>query len=850
MKNNYPFDKIEAKWQQKWRDMKIFQHDQSQGEPFYCLMMYPYPSGALHMGHVVNYTIGDALVRHAIMQGKRVLSPMGWDSFGLPAENAAIRDGIPPKISTSKNIDKMREQMNRTGWGYDWRVEIATSHPGYFRWTQWIFLQFYRAGLALRAKAPVNWCPSCATVLANEQVHEGKCERCSNVVVQKDLQQWFFKMSAYAQRLLDDHQKLRGYWPERVIRMQQEWIGRSEGARLDFQVKSSGQTLSVFTTRPDTIYGVTFMAIAPEHPLVETVRGSKREQEVMQAVQRMRNQSKIDRTSEEAEKEGIFLGDYVINPFDGSEIPLWVTNYALMDYGTGAVMAVPAHDQRDFLFARKYGLPLKVVIQPQTTELDATTMQQAYVGDGIQVNSGPFDGIANQEAMRVITQHAKEHSYGDFTINYRLKDWLLSRQRYWGAPIPIIYCDTCGEVPVPEEDLPVLLPENVEFKAGGESPLARCAQFVATQCPKCKGPGKRETDTMDTFVDSSWYFLRYLSSRDETQAFDRELVKQWLPVHQYIGGIEHATMHLIYARFFTKVLYDLQLIDVDEPFAKLFCQGMLCKTAYRCPQHIWVAAENVDMETMTHKGCGQKVEAEMAKMSKTKLNGVSPDELLNEYGADVMRSAILFMGPPSQSIEYNGNAMVGIQRFINRVWDTVNQYASAGRDAAIPENIGKSGRALRRKSHQTLHKVTATFVPDFPFNTAIAQLHELLNAIREYKDVEAPVIREAMTILVTCLSPFAPHVCEELWEIMGNSTSVLQSGWPKYDAEAAREEQIEIVLQVNGKIRSKAQIPIDMNRQQLEQQAMADEKIQQSIVGKKVLKVIIVPNKIVNIVAK
>ncbi|RME04188.1 MAG: leucine--tRNA ligase, partial [Planctomycetota bacterium] len=693
----YNFKEIEKKWIEVWQEQKLFQWDPNR-PGVYCLTMYPYPSGTLHMGHVLNYTIGDVLVRYFLAQGKNVLSPMGWDSFGLPAENAAIKAKIPPKVFTKNNIERMREQIRRAGWGYDWSLELATSHPGYYRWTQWLFLQFYRKGLAFRKKAAVNWCPQCQTVLANEQVHQGSCERCGTEIEQKDLEQWFFRMSSYAQRLLDGHKKLKGKWPENVLKLQKDWIGRSEGARLDFRLEGSERKVSVFTTRPDTVYGVTFMSIAPEHPLVEELlEGNPRAEEIRRAIRKMRQQSKIERTSEESEKEGVFTGCYVINPFNGERVQLWVANYALMDYGTGAVMAVPAHDQRDFLFAKKYGIPLKVVIQPEGTELDVERMEEAYVGDGVMVNSPPFDGLGNREAMREITLYAKERGFGDFTVSYKLKDWLLSRQRYWGAPIPVIYCSACGIVPVPEEDLPVMLPEDVEFLPTGDSPLRRCEEWRRTSCPRCGGEAERETDTMDTFVDSSWYFLRYLSPRDEGRAFDRELLRRWMPVDLYIGGIEHATMHLVYARFFTMVLKDLGLVDVEEPFERLFCQGMICKTAYRCPEHIWVEegevdficlrcgevlADQVDLASQqrllckgcggevrgSHRGCGREVEAEMAKMSKTKRNGVSPDELFERYGADTVRVGIMRLGPVDQDLVFSESVMVGEHKFLQKVY--------------------------------------------------------------------------------------------------------------------------------------------------------------------------------------
>ncbi|NQT87428.1 leucine--tRNA ligase, partial [bacterium] len=738
-RNSYPFAEIELKWQAHWNDSGLFRCDvaDTSKPTYYCLTMYPYPSGVLHMGHVINYSIGDALARFHLMKGENVLSPMGWDSFGLPAENAAIKAEADPAQWTTQNIDRMRAQMSRAGWGYDWEREIATSHPGYYKWTQWCFLQFYKAGLALKKTAPVNWCESCGTVLANEQVHDGGCERCGSVVDQRDLEQWFFAMSRYAQRLLDGHEKLQGSWPDRVLKMQQQWIGRSEGSRLDFTLDApgaaiDGDVLPVFTTRPDTTYGVTFMALAPEHPHVDVLLANHADREALhEAVRRMRNVSAIERTSEDSEKEGIPTGAYVLNPFDGSRAEIWVTNYALMDYGTGAVMAVPAHDQRDFLFARKYGIPIKVVIQPEGIDLDPEAMTEAYIEDGLQVNSGPFDGMPNRDAIRAMTQHLAEKGAGDFTIHYRLRDWLISRQRYWGAPIPIIHCPACGEVPVPEADLPVLLPSGVEFSPSGESPLKTCDAFAHTACPACGGPARRETDTMDTFVDSSWYFLRYLTPRVEDKAFDRDTCKAWMPVDQYVGGIEHATMHLIYARVFTMVLSDLGLIDFEEPFKRLFCQGMVCNTAYKADyyvlasdrqpvaaadiqkrpdgtlalaadgapvalERVWCPIDDVDTENLVRKSDGHPVTAEMTKMSKSKHNGVAPDALFDRYGADTVHTYILFVGPADQDIEYNDQGVVGVHRFLNRFWDAIVEGPGegAGDEAA--------SKAVRRKAHQTL----------------------------------------------------------------------------------------------------------------------------------------------------
>ena len=896
-KASYPFAEIEAKWQRFWHETGLFRCDTSDTSrpPYYVLTMYPYPSGALHMGHVICYSIGDSVVRYHLMRGENVLTPMGWDSFGLPAENAAIAARVPPAASAKRNIDKMRQQMIRAGWGYDWTREVACSHPGYYKWTQWLFLQFYKAGLAFKKMAPVNWCPSCKTVLANEQVHDSGCERCGTPVEQRDLEQWFFAMSRYAQRLLDGHAKLAGKWPDSVLKMQQEWIGRSEGARLDFTLSApgtplDGQGMPVFTTRPDTTYGVTFMAIAPEHPHVEKLLANNpRRAELLDVVKRLRMQSAIERTSEESKKEGIPTGHYVVNPFDASKAEIWVTNYALMHYGTGAVMGVPAHDQRDFLFAREYGIPIKVVIQPEGETLDPDTMPAAYIDPGVQVNSGPFDGMPNEEAKRAMTQYAKDHGVGDFTVSYRLRDWLLSRQRYWGAPIPIVYCDTCGEVPVPEDQLPVELPPNVEFKPTGESPLARCAEFVNATCPKCGGPARRETDTMDTFVDSSWYFLRYVTPRKDDGAFDRALCDAWLPVHQYVGGHEHATMHLIYARFFTMVLHDLGLLAFDEPFERLFCQGMVCAPAYRADCHClkgtkepvpeeqvskhgdgtatrtsdgapvvldrqWLRPAEVDIEGLVRKSDGWPVRVEMAKMSKSKFNGVSPDELFEKSGADAVHSYILFVGPADQDVVYTDEGVIGIHRFLNRFWDAVTGWAERLRDVAQPPSAAQpsdpDSRALRRKAHQILKRVTDAFEPPFRFNTAIAGIMELTNELRDRaeKAGHPGAVKEALSLAVQCLAPFAPHICEELWGRLGGAPSIFRNPWPTYDAEAAKEEEIEVPVQVNGKLRSKVLVPAGVEAAALEAAALADERVKGLIAGKTVRRVVVVPGRLVNIV--
>jgi len=851
---------IETKWQQYWEDSALFRAaDNDAREPFYLLMMFPYPSGTLHMGHVINYTIGDIVARYQLMCGRNVMHPIGWDALGLPAENAAIRTGTPPQQFTRRNIDKMRAQMKAAGWGFDWARECSTAHPDYYKWTQWLFLQFFNHGLATRKPGTVNWCERCQTVLANEQVSDGACERCGEVVDKRDMVQWYFKMSQYAQRLLDDHAKIRDGWPERVLKMQENWIGRSEGARVDFTLVAPGckldQTpLSVFTTRPDTLWGVTFMSLAPEHPLVaELVAGTAGEAAVMAAVKRMRNQSAIQRTDESSLKEGIFTGRYVRNPVNGEEVPLWVANFALMDYGTGAVMSVPAHDRRDFAFAQTYGLPIRVVIQNQSQSLDAATMTDAYVDNGGMVNSGAFDGRNNREAMHDIIEYLGAHGYGAGTVNYRLRDWLISRQRYWGVPIPIIHCPDCGMVPVPAAELPVRLPENIDMKPKGKSPLAACEAFVNTTCPSCGGAARRETDTMDTFVDSSWYFLRYCSPRHDAAAWDPQAVQKWMSVDQYVGGIEHATMHLIYARFFMKVLYDLGLVSIDEPFARLFCQGMVCMDAYRCPEHGWVAVADVDTATRTHRDCGASVSCEMSKMSKTKLNTASPDEVLRDYGADTMHLAIVSDTPPDQDNIYSEENVRGAHRFIRSLYELAcNRLATIG--GVAPYNgdgsdLAEIDKDLRRSAHTAIEKITRSM--QFRFNTAIAEIRVLTTAIRKAEGARPDVIREALGILLQLAAPFIPHVCEELWRAAGNSDSIFRSRWPTVDTTALVTDTIEVPVQINGKRRALLQVPATADSQALEAAALADATVQRYVADQVIHKIIVVGGgKLVNIVVK
>ena len=847
----YASSVVEPKWQAYWEDMGLFEARRDPSKPkYYCLMMYPYPSGALHMGHVMNYTIGDVLVRYHLMKGHNVFSPMGWDSFGLPAENAAIKVGIHPQVSIRGNIDTMRAQIRRAGWGYDWSRELATSDPEYYRWTQWLFLKFFHNGLAERKRAPVNWCEPCHTVLANEQVHSGCCERCGAPVAQRDLEQWFFSMSKYAQRLLDNHQKLDG-WPERVIKMQQDWVGRSEGAQVDFTIAETGETLSCFTTRPDTLWGVTFMCMAPEHPMIEgLVKGRPQEAEVLAAVREMRTQGTAEREAAETEKVGVFTGCHVVNPVNGEKVPLWVANFAVMTYGTGAVMSVPAHDQRDFEFAKKYGLPIQVVIQPADTALDPAAMTAAYEHDGVQVNSGPFDGRPNREAIPDIAKHLEQIGKGGPAVSYRLRDWLLSRQRYWGAPIPIVYCDACGAVPVPEEDLPVLLPKDVEFMPTGESPLARCEAFVNTPCPACGKPAKRETDTMDTFVDSAWYFLRYCSPRDSFQAFDPKDVAYWMPVDQYVGGIEHATMHLIYCRFFTQVMHDLGLLPFDEPATKLFCQGMVCKVAHYCAKCKWVSEDDV------HDGrcqiCGGAVTSEVTKMSKSKLNTVSPDEIMANLGADAMRLYVLSDTPPDRNQVWNEDGLHGAHRTLGRLWSTVqdglDKVAGAEPYAGSAAGLDEPSAALYRKVHETIKRVTENIEGEMHFNTAISAVIELMNETRARADAQPGVLRAVLEAMVVLLSPIVPHMAEELWQDLGHEPTIFHEPWPTWDESALAEDMVELAVQINSKVRGRIQVPADASPQAIEQAALAADAVQKHLAGRAPKKVIVVPGRLVNVV--
>lgn len=819
---------IEAKWQKYWEENKTFKVEMDKDKPkSYVLEMFPYPSGNLHMGHVRNYSIGDVIARFRTMKGFNVLHPMGWDSFGMPAENAAIKHNIPPKKWTLENIANMTRQLKALGLSYDWDREVTTCKEDYYKWTQCFFELFYKRGLAVKKESAVNWCDTCNTVLANEQVIDGKCWRCDHEVVKKDLSQWFFKITDYADELLKDLDLLPG-WPERVKTMQHNWIGRSEGLEFSFEIPALNDTVAVYTTRPDTAYGVTFMALAAEHPLIKKIcENNPKADEINAFCERVRNQSEIERTSSESEKEGVFTGVYCINPFTGRKVEIWVTNYVLYDYGTGAVMGVPTGDQRDWMFADKYGIEKIVTICPVGKELKLEEMTCAYEEkEGMLVNSGEFTGMEMHKAMSAIMDKAEAEGFGKRRVNYRLRDWLISRQRYWGAPIPIIYCPHCGEVLVPEDQLPVRLPEDVSFNAGAKSPLATSEEFVHCKCPKCGADATRETDTMDTFLCSSWYYLRYTDAHNDKMPFDKELNNYWGPVDQYIGGIEHAILHLLYSRFFVKVLRDAGLVDYDEPFSNLLTQGMVIKDG--------------------------------AKMSKSLGNVVSPEEILSKYGADTARLFILFAAPPERELEWSDQGVEGSFRFLNRIWRIVQAFEAVLAQKVTEydhSNLSEADKDLRRVLHSSIKKVTNDIETRFNFNTAISTMMELVNALYAYKEAakepNAGLVYEAISDLIKMMSPFVPHITEELWRgAIDANSSVHEQSWPECDEEALKVDNVEIVLQVNGKVRGRLTVPAEATKEELEKIAMADANVQAHIGDATVRKVICVPGRLVNIVAK
>ncbi|MCX7927179.1 MAG: leucine--tRNA ligase [Candidatus Omnitrophica bacterium] len=795
----YNFKEIEQKWQAYWRKNHTFKAGFQKRKKFYCLEMFPYPSGKIHMGHVRNYTIGDVYSRYKWMCGFEVLHPMGFDAFGQPAENAAIKNKTKPDVWTHRCIAEMERELSGMGFSYDWDREISTCEPEYYRWNQWIFLKMFERGLAYKKASPVNWCPSCATTLANEEVIDGGCWRCHTQVIQKELEQWYLKITDYKERLLEDLSEL-DHWPERVITMQANWIGKSQGVEIYFKEKSTGTIIPVFTTRPDTIFGATYVVLAPEHPLVEKlIAGRPEEKTVRQFINKVTQESKIQRTSTAVKKEGVFTGTYAINPVNNEEVPIWIADYVLMEYGTGAIMAVPTHDQRDFLFAKEHNLPMRIVIQnPMQPHLRVEEMTQAYEGDGVQINSGQFNGLPNQQAKKVIAEWMEQKGIGKIKTFWRLRDWLISRQRYWGTPIPIIYCDKCGIVPVPYQDLPVVLPKEAPFTGEGGSPLSKVKEFVETTCPRCQQKARRETDTMATFFDSSWYFLRFCSPKAENLPFEPLEAKYWMPVDQYIGGIEHAILHLLYSRFFTKFFKDLGMVDFNEPFKCLLTQGMVLKD-------------------------GQV-------MSKSKGNIVDPDSMIEKYGADALRLFILFAAPPEAELEWDDRGMEGAYRFLNRVW-------------RIQDNLKeKANEVVLRQLHKTIKKVSEDY-ESFKFNTAIAAMMELVNTIYLYG-----ADKKVFETVVLLLAPIAPHMCEELWQILGHKDSLAKEKWPQYDPAWLVEKTVTIVVQVNGKVRSRLEAPVDCSESELKEAVLGDEKLKPWLSTGPIKKFVVVPNKIINIV--
>lgn len=822
MIEKYNFTEIEKKWQKKWEQEKPFKVTEDKTkEKYYVLEMFPYPSGKLHMGHVRNYSIGDVIARFKKMKGFNVLHPMGYDAFGLPAENAAIKNNAEPAKWTWGNIDEMNRQLRELGFSYDWDREVATAHPDYYKWMQWIFIQFYKKGLAYKKENPVNWCPSCQTVLANEQVVDGCCERCGTSVGKKNLSQWYFKITDYADRLLENLDTLTG-WPDKVKTMQKNWIGKSNGAEVDFKIKDYDETLTVFTTRVDTIYGTTFMVLAPEYPTVlDMVKDTEYEAPVKEYIERCAHMNEIERTSTTNEKTGVFIGKYAINPFTGKTMPIYISDYVLMGYGTGAVMGVPAHDQRDFDFATKFGIEIIPVIDPQDPEVDVNNLKEACAAEGILINSGEFSGMNNKEAINKIADIAAERGIGKKTVNYRLRDWLISRQRYWGTPIPMIYCEDCGWVPEKEENLPVLLPTDVEFTGKGESPLTTSKTFRDTVCPVCGKPAKREIDTMDTFLDSSWYFLRYCDARNSEKAFDKEKVDYWMNVDQYIGGVEHAILHLMYARFFQMALYDLGYVSQEEPFKNLLTQGMVIKDG--------------------------------AKMSKSLGNVVSPAEIIEKYGADTARLFILFAAPPERELDWSDKGVEGSYRFLNRVYRMVYDFAEKYKDVPDSREIkNDSDKKLAYQLNYTVKKVSDDIGTRFNFNTAISTIMELVNEMYRYKEgqINDGLYGKAIKSLIIMLAPFVPHITAEMWEHLGYEDSVHEQLWPEYDEEALVKDTVEIVVQINGKIKERLNIAGDMSKEEMTALVVENEKIKELTEGKNVIKVIAVPGKLINIVVK
>ncbi|QLE57772.1 leucine--tRNA ligase [Nostoc sp. TCL26-01] len=871
MDSRYNPSTIEAKWQQTWLELGLDKTPTQSNKPkFYALSMFPYPSGSLHMGHVRNYTITDVIARLKRMQGYRVLHPMGWDAFGLPAENAAIDRGVPPSKWTYQNIAQMRQQLQQLGLSIDWDSELATCSPDYYKWTQWIFLQFLQAGLAYQKEAAVNWDPIDQTVLANEQVdNEGRSWRSGAIVERKLLRQWFLKITDYAEELLNDLDKLTG-WPERVKLMQANWIGKSTGAYLEFPIVGSSEKIAVYTTRPDTVYGVSYLVLAPEHPLTQQVTTKTQQSAVNTFVQEVTNQTELERTAEDKPKRGVPTGGKAINPFTGEEVPIWIADYVLYEYGTGAVMGVPAHDVRDFKFAQRYDLPIDFVIAApedvagfdlsptveteEVTQLVQIEYNEAYTEPGILINSGLLTGMNSTEAKQAIVKYAETQGFGKERIQYRLRDWLISRQRYWGAPIPVIHCPNCGIVPVPDQDLPVQLPEEVEFTGRGGSPLAQLASWVNVPCPTCGTPAKRETDTMDTFIDSSWYFLRFPDAQNQQQVFESAKTNDWMPVNQYVGGIEHAILHLLYSRFFTKVLRDRGLLNFDEPFQRLLTQGMVQGLTYLNPnkggKDKWIPSHLVDPADPRDPQTGEPLQRLYATMSKSKGNGVAPEDVIGKYGIDTARMFILFKAPPEKDLEWDEADVEGQFRFLNRVWRLVTDYVASGVKSGKFQSgeLSKLEKDLRRAIHTAIQAVTEDLEDEYQFNTAVSELMKLSNALTDAGCKDSAVYAEGIETLILMLAPFAPHIADELWQLLGKSESVHTQTWPGFDTEALVADEITVVIQINGKKRADIQVPSQVDKAALEKLALESEITQRYIEGKEIKKVIVVPGKLVNFV--
>lgn len=867
MRDKYFPDEIEPRWQQRWTERKTFEVTEDPSRPkFYCLEMLAYTSGRAHVGHLRNYAIGDALAWFKRLRGFNVIHPFGWDAFGQPAETAAIKDGTPPEKFTYDAIDYMKMQLQRLGISYDWSREIATCDPAYYKWNQWFFIRMFEKGMLYRKLAPVNWCPKEDISLSNEQASGGECWRCGTPVIQKELMQWFARITDYAGELLDDLNKLEGGWPERVITMQRNWIGRSEGAEVRFAVADSTDTIWIFTTRIDTIFGANAIILAPEHPLVaKIIESNPNRDEVVAFVQRARQQQRSGGILEKQDKEGVFTGGWAINPFNNERIPIWTANFVLMGYGTGAIMSVPSGDQRDFEFSRKYAIPFRQIkLTADGRELAPEEMEVADEEWTTVVNSGKWNGLTSQEANRQMTGYAEAEGFGKGSITYKLRDWGISRQRYWGTPVPMIHCPSCGIVPVPDEDLPVTLPKGVNLKVEGGSPLDYVPEFVNVKCPKCGGPARRDTDTMDTFVDSNWYYFRYCDPHNDRAPFDSKKIAYWLPVDQYIGGIEHAVLHLIYTRYWTKVMRDLGLVSIDEPVKRLLTQGMVCKLTYRCEVHEWLHPEEV-IDDKTCAKCGRPViVGDLEKMSKSKKNALDPVPMIKKYGADALRLFELFAGPPEKDMEWTDAGIEGTARYLQRVWRIVHKWQpkiipASDRRATITD-LADHQRLLQRRTHQIIRSITENFEERLHMNTCISSLMELTNEIYTFDQaverngaatpIDVRIARQAIEALVRMLVPFSPHIAEELWDALGHPDGLIKAQWPEFDPVLAREEKIEVAVQVNGKLRSRIYAAATASEDELRQAALANDKVVAATEGHQVVKVIVVPGKLVNIVVR